>query len=287
MLPTAVGRHPSDGFGATAPGSIRPLDESSDMVPRAAAGWEVLCPPSCPRSCPQARSRPLAFVAMSSRARLIQGMYLTFVGLAFAVVGVITLGDPRYWDATTPFDYAAVWTHSLVLLLVAPALIILVRRARGGTAATVVAWIVAAGAVLALGGQRRRGRLPPQGLRHALRDRRRASTPTGCRCWPSCWLSARARAFALVPAAHVRRSARRTTRGGGILIGVTWAILRRPGHDRPHGADHDASRSRHRPTTGLRPSRRSPDLPRRRSAEHRPRARSAAASDNPRRARGR
>jgi hypothetical protein len=86
---------------------------------------------------------------MSSRSRLIQGVYLIFVGLAFSVVGVIALGDPRYWDATTPFDYAAVWMHSSVLLLIAPALILLVREAKAGRATTVAAWIVAAGAVLA------------------------------------------------------------------------------------------------------------------------------------------
>lgn len=80
--------------------------------------------------------------------RVVSGSYLIVVGIAFGVRGVIALQDPDFWEPVTDLDYAAVWTHSLAILLAAPALVILVRQAQAGRAATTVAWIMAVGGVL-------------------------------------------------------------------------------------------------------------------------------------------
>jgi hypothetical protein len=82
----------------------------------------------------------LSLVLMSPVGRVVQGLYLIVVGIAFSVRGVIALQDPDFWEPVTDLDYAAIWTHSLALLLVAPALVILVRQAQAGSAATAVAW---------------------------------------------------------------------------------------------------------------------------------------------------
>jgi hypothetical protein len=160
---------------------------------------------------------------MSSRSRRTQGLYLILVGAAFAVEGVIQLGHPAYWDAVTDFDYAAVWTHSLVLLLVAPALIILVRQAQAGRAATVIAFIMAAGAVLS-------------GFANAVEDGFHlksfgtlyvigaASYAYGMILLAILLGLGARKAFALVPAL-VAVGLIGTDIGGAILVGATWAIF--------------------------------------------------------------
>jgi hypothetical protein len=85
---------------------------------------------------------------MSPVGRVVQGLYLIVVGIAFSVRGAIALQDPDFWEPVTDLDYAAVWTHSLALMLVAPALVILVRRSRAGSAATIVALVSAGAAVV-------------------------------------------------------------------------------------------------------------------------------------------
>lgn len=80
--------------------------------------------------------------------RVVRGSYLITVGLTFAIQGVIALQDPDYWEPVTRLDYAAVWTYSLALLLLAPALLILVREAQAGQTAITVAWIMSGAAVL-------------------------------------------------------------------------------------------------------------------------------------------
>ncbi len=79
----------------------------------------------------------------------MQGPFLVLVGIAWATRALIGLTHADFWNAATLLDYASVWTYSLALLLIAPALLILVRQARSGRAATLVAWVVAAGAILA------------------------------------------------------------------------------------------------------------------------------------------
>jgi hypothetical protein len=79
----------------------------------------------------------------------MQGPFLVLVGIVWATRGLIGLTDADFWNAATLLDYASVWTYSLALLLIAPALLILVRQAKSGRAATLLAWVVAGGAVLA------------------------------------------------------------------------------------------------------------------------------------------
>ena len=86
---------------------------------------------------------------MTNRLGLMQGLFLVLVGIAWATRALIGLTDADFWNATTLLDYASVWTYSLAVLLIAPALLILIRQAKSGRAATLVAWVVAAGAILA------------------------------------------------------------------------------------------------------------------------------------------
>ena len=90
----------------------------------------------------------VVLVLMSPVGRVVQGLYLIVVGIVFSVRGLIALQDPDFWEPVTDLDYAAIWTHSLAFLLVAPALVILVRQAQAGSAATAVAWVIAWAAVL-------------------------------------------------------------------------------------------------------------------------------------------
>lgn len=85
---------------------------------------------------------------MESFRRWADGLYLVAFGIAFIANGVISLGKPDFWNAVTPFDYAAVWTYSAALLLAGPATLILASRA-GARDLGVAGWIVAAGAVTA------------------------------------------------------------------------------------------------------------------------------------------
>lgn len=160
---------------------------------------------------------------MASRTRLIQGLYLVVVGIAFAIRGVIALGDPDFWDAVSVFDYAAVWTHSLALLLVAPALIILVRRAQAGRAATVVAWIMAAGAALSAvaNGIEDGLHLKDFGTLYVL-----GALPFAYGMILLAVLLGHGarKAFALVPALTFVGGLAYDS-GGGLLVGATWAIF--------------------------------------------------------------
>ena len=160
---------------------------------------------------------------MTSRRRSIQGLYLVVVGIAFAVRGVIALGDPDFWNAVSAFDYAAVWTHSLALLLIAPALIILVHQARAGRAAIVVASIMAAGAVLCA---------VANGIEDGL-HRKDFGTLYVLGAIPFYYgmlvlavllgLGTR-KAFAVVPALTFVGGLAYDS-GGGLLIGATWAAV--------------------------------------------------------------
>ena len=160
---------------------------------------------------------------MSSRSRRFQGLYLIVVGVAFAVRGAIALGDPDFLDANTAYDYAAVWTHSLALLLVAPALIVLVRRAQAGRAATVVAWIMAAGAVLSAvaNGIEDGLHLKDFGALYVL-----GAVPFfyGMVVLAVLLGLGARKAFAIVPALVFIGSLAYDS-GGGILIGATWAVF--------------------------------------------------------------
>lgn len=160
---------------------------------------------------------------MASGSRAAQGLYLIAVGIAFGGVGLIMLGDPQYWDAITAFDYAAVWAHSLALLLAAPALIILVRQAQAGKPATVVAWIVAAGALLSAAANVIEDALHLKdfGTLYVL-----GAVPFayGMPVLAILLALGERKAFALVPAlTFVGLLA--YSAGGGILIGATWAIF--------------------------------------------------------------
>jgi hypothetical protein len=160
---------------------------------------------------------------MSSRSRWIQGLYLIVVGAAFTVRGAIGLGDPDYGDAVTAFDYAAVWTHSLSLLLAAPALIILVHQAQAGRAATVVAWIMAVGAALSAvaNGVEDGLHLKDVGTLYVL-----GAVPYfyGMIVLAVLLGLGTRKAFAIVPTLAFIGSLAYGS-GGGILIGATWAVF--------------------------------------------------------------
>lgn len=160
---------------------------------------------------------------MASRTRLIQGLYLVVVGIAFAIRGVIALGNPDFWDAVSVFDYASVWTHSLALLLVAPALIILVRRAQAGRAATVVAWIMAAGAALSAvaNGIEDGLHLKDFGTLYVLGA---LAFAYGMILLAVLLGHGVRKAFALVPALTFVGGLAYDS-GGGLLVGATWAIF--------------------------------------------------------------
>lgn len=160
---------------------------------------------------------------MAARRRSIQGLYLIVVGIAFAVRGVIALGDPDFWNAVSAFDYAAVWTHSLALLLVAPALIILVHQARAGRAAIVVASIMAAGAALSAvaNGIEDGFHLKDFGTLYVL-----GAVPYAYGMIALAVLLGLGtrKAFAVVPALTFVGGLAYDS-GGGLLIGATWAAF--------------------------------------------------------------
>lgn len=160
---------------------------------------------------------------MSLRSQSIQGLYLVLVGVVFVVEGMIMLGRPVYWDAVTSFDYAAVWTHSLVLLLVAPALIILVREARAGRAATVVAWMMAAGAVVSAVANAVEDAFHVEGF-GTLYVIGAVPYAYGTFLLTILLALGARKTFALVPAVTAL-GLLATDAGGSMLIGLTWAIF--------------------------------------------------------------
>lgn len=160
---------------------------------------------------------------MAPRRHLLQGLYLVVVGGAFAVRGAIALGDPDFWNAVSAFDYAAVWMHSLALLLVAPALVILVRQAQAGRAATVVAWIMAVGAALSAvaNGIEDGLHLKAFGALYVLGV---VPYAYGMIVLAVLLGIGTRKAFALVPTLTFVGGLAYDS-GGGILIGVTWVVF--------------------------------------------------------------
>lgn len=69
---------------------------------------------------------------------------------AWAVSGLVSVTQPSYWDPVTMLDWAAVWSYSAALLLLAPA-ILLIARLTPGRPITAAA-IAVAGGVVAAGG---------------------------------------------------------------------------------------------------------------------------------------
>jgi hypothetical protein len=160
---------------------------------------------------------------MKPPGRVVQGVYLIVVGVAFGVWGVISLQDPDYWEPVTLLDHASIWTYSLAFVLAGPALIILVRQARAGEGATAVAWIMAAAAVLT-------------GVANAIEDGfdqeafgvlyLAGVTPffLGQILLAILLGLGERRAFALVPM-FTFLGATAVDRGSFIVIGVTWAVF--------------------------------------------------------------
>jgi len=154
---------------------------------------------------------------------VVQSVYLITVGVAFGVVGVISLQDPNYWEPVTVLDHASVWTYSLAYVLAGPALIILVRQAGAGDGATALAWIVAAAAILT-------------GVANAIEDGfdqeafgvlyLAGVTPffLGQILLAILLALGDRKAFALVPL-FTFLGATAVDRGSFILIGVTWAVF--------------------------------------------------------------
>lgn len=59
------------------------------------------------------------------------------------------IADPQYYDPVTTIDWIAVWTYSLGFVLIAAAVPLLARDARAGRLLPGLAWVAAAGALLA------------------------------------------------------------------------------------------------------------------------------------------
>ena len=81
-------------------------------------------------------------------------MLATIVYLALGLVWtgrslLAVIADPQYYDPVTTIDWIAVWTYSLGFVLIAAAVPLLAREARAGRTLYAIAWIVAAGALLA------------------------------------------------------------------------------------------------------------------------------------------
>lgn len=153
----------------------------------------------------------------------MRGRILTLVGIAFAARALIGLTGADFWSASTALDYASVWTYSLALLLIAPAILILVRLAASGRIATVAASVVASGAILAA---------VANGIEDGL----------GYKDFGELYLlGATILVFALIALAAVMVFGRRKvfalvptltvvglfafSEGGGFLIGATWTIV--------------------------------------------------------------
>ena len=160
---------------------------------------------------------------MSSVGPVVQGVYLIAVGIAFGVRGVITLQDPVYSEPVTGLDYAAVWTYSLALLLAGPAFVILVRQARAGRAASNLAWIMAGAAVLTAVANAVEDGFDQEGFGVLYIA---ASLPFffGQVVLAILLGVGDRKAFALVPALTFL-GVLAFNWGGGILIGLTWAVF--------------------------------------------------------------
>lgn len=81
-------------------------------------------------------------------------MLATVVYLALGLVWtgrslLAVIADPQYYDPVTTIDWIAVWTSSLGFVLFAAAVPLLAREAHAGRMLPGIAWIVAAGALLA------------------------------------------------------------------------------------------------------------------------------------------
>jgi MFS family permease len=72
-------------------------------------------------------------------------------GVAWAIVTVISRQGPRYWDAVTALDFAAVWSYSVALTLSAGVVWLTGWLARGRRLAAPIAVLVGAGLLLTAG----------------------------------------------------------------------------------------------------------------------------------------
>ena len=160
---------------------------------------------------------------MTNRLGLMQGLFLVLVGIAWATRALIGLTDADFWNATTLLDYASVWTYSLALLLIAPALLILIRQAKSGRAATLVAWVVAAGAILAAVANGIEDGLGYKefGAQYVLGV---SIVGLGLIALAALMAFGRRKTLALVPTLTVAGLLAFSV-GGGFLIAATWAVL--------------------------------------------------------------
>jgi len=133
------------------------------------------------------------------------------------------LTDADFWNATTLLDYASVSTYSLAVLLIAPALLILIRQAKSGRAATLVAWVVAAGAILAAVANGIEDGLGYKefGAQYVLGA---SIVGLGLIALAALMASGRRKIFAIVPTLTVAGLLAFSV-GGGFLIAATWAVL--------------------------------------------------------------
>ena len=153
----------------------------------------------------------------------MHGLLLVLVGIAWAIRALIGLTDADFWNATTLLDYASVWTYSLAVLLIAPALLILIRQAKSGRAATLVAWVVAAGAILAAVANGIEDGLGYKefGAQYVLGA---SIVGLGLIALAALMASGRRKIFALVPTLTVAGLLAFSV-GGGFLIAATWAVF--------------------------------------------------------------
>lgn len=153
----------------------------------------------------------------------MQGPFLILVGIAWATRALIGLTDADFWNAATLLDYASVWTYSLAVLLIAPALLILVRQAKSGRVVTLVAWVAAAGAVLAAVANGIEDGLGYKefGAQYVLGA---SIAGLGLIALAALMASGRRKIFALVPTLTVAGLLAFSV-GGGFLIALTWIVF--------------------------------------------------------------
>jgi hypothetical protein len=160
---------------------------------------------------------------MSPVWRVVQGLYLIVVGIAFGVQGVIMLQDPDYWEPVTDLDHAAIWAYSLALLLAGPAFVILVRQARASRAAFNLAWILAGAAALTAVANAVEDGFDVQGF-GVLYIVGALPFFFGQAVLAVVLSAGDRKAFAVVPALTFLGGLA-INKGGGILIGATWAVF--------------------------------------------------------------
>lgn len=159
----------------------------------------------------------------SWHAAQMHGVFLVVVGIAWATRALIGLTDADFWNATTLLDYTSVWTYSLALLLLAPALVILIRQAKSGRAAILVAWVGASGAVLAA---------VANGIEDGLGHKEFGApyvvgtsiVGLGLVALALLMAIGRRKLYALVPTLTVV-GLFAFSLGGGFLVAATWAVL--------------------------------------------------------------